>query len=427
MNKIAFYLNNNTMRNDDYSSIVNGNPGLAGSEYEFLLIPYLLERRGKVIPYLLVNFEGTFPHNNVFRVSDLRSCCKWCQDNNIKNLVVDVKYIDLSLFTLFKELNFIIWAHNNLKYSQLNKIFRLKNIKRIVNCGREELELYRDHITTLKSTYIYNIFPFKPKSFYQSKIEYNDNHNVVYMGSITKEKGFHVLARSWKKVIKEVPDAQLFVIGSGKLYNNNAILGKYGIAEAKYEKLFMRYICDKNGNILPSVHFLGLLKDEKYDILGKSKVGVPNPTGISECLPITSIEMQLMGCNITTIKHASYYDTVYNKDYLYNRESDLSHFIIKRLLGKRDNYDELYDYVTTRFGVEGNIERWEDLVLNINNPQIEEISIYNYQCKKLKDFLLKVKRKYPIFRHLLCVEQIFLFIEMFKHLISRIEYKDYKK
>ena len=55
--KVAFYLNNPTLPECDYSSIIKGNPGLGGSEYEFLLVPYLLEQRENEIEvYLFCEF-----------------------------------------------------------------------------------------------------------------------------------------------------------------------------------------------------------------------------------------------------------------------------------------------------------------------------------------------------------------------------------
>lgn len=386
------------MQNRDYSSIIECNPGIAGSEYEFLLVPYLLELRNNGIePYLLVNFLGKFPHRNAIQIVGLEDSCQYCIENNIEALVVDIKYFDKEVLDKFGDsLSIVIWAHNNVPYDTLDLLWKLPYIKKIVNCGREELELYRDHIATLKSTYIYNIFPFKDKSFYQARMKPTDNHNVVYMGSIVWAKGFHVLAKAWKDVLKQIPDAQLYVIGNGRLYNGNAKLGSYGIARADYEEAFIPYITDSKGNILSSVHFCGLLGDEKYDVLGMCKVAVPNPTGNSECLPITTMEMQLMGCCITTIQHPAYYDTVYNKDFLFKREEDLAKNIINRLKSKRDNYDDLYDYETSRFGIESNISKWENVLSNKKLLHIESCSNYYALRKSIKSLILFLKRFFPI-------------------------------
>ena len=54
----------------------------------------------------------------------------------------------------------------------------------------------------------------------------NGGHNVVYLGGLNKYKGFHVLAKAWKKVLAEVSDAKLIVLGSGKLYNRETSMGR---------------------------------------------------------------------------------------------------------------------------------------------------------------------------------------------------------
>lgn len=424
MQKIAFFLNNHSMLNIDYSGILEGNPGVAGSEYEFLLIPYLLEIRDNDIdPYLCVNFSGNFPHKNVEYTNDLKEACDFCMKEGINQIVVDIKYFNHNILKNYENrLSVLIWAHNNVSYNLLKLFSRLTYIKRIINCGREEMELYRDNIATLKSTYIYNIFPFKSLSYYKKRMLSKDNHNVVFMGSITKEKGFHILARAWKKVLAKVPDAELFVVGSGRLYNSKARLGKYNIAEEKYEEMFMPYLVDSKEQILPSVHFLGLLGDEKYDILGNCKVAVPNPTGFSECLPITSIEMQLMGCSITTINHSAYLDTVFNQDFLFSSESKLSKYLIKRLTTKADDYQLLYNFVTKKFGIDGNIDRWE-YVIKSNSQILEPISNNHNQLKSLKDFLLKAKIKYSFLNILPPIELFYWYPMLIKRKYYEILFK----
>ena len=42
------------------------------------------------------------------------------------------------------------------------------------------------------------------------------------MGGLRVTKGFHILAKVWKEVVKEVPDAELHVMGGSKLYDENA-------------------------------------------------------------------------------------------------------------------------------------------------------------------------------------------------------------
>lgn len=418
MKKIAFFLNNNTLPDMDYSLVTKGNPGIGGSEYEFLIVStYLDQRDNNLDVYLFVNFKGKFPHKNIVQVERLEDCCEYCKKNNIKDIVLDIKSFDCNILDGHADsLNVYIWAHNYASYKVLNLYDKLPYIKKIINVGREQMDLYRDHMAILKSTYIYNVTPIYEKAFYESKIKNRYNNNVVYMGSLVPVKGFHVLAKAWKQVVKEVPDAQLYVIGSGKLYDKNSSLGEYGIAEQSYEDSFIKYLKDRDGHLLPSVHFLGLLGTEKWAVLGKCKVGVPNPTGDSETFCNCGIEMQLMGCNIVTIKHPAYLDTIMNKNYLFKHEGQLAEYIVQRLKGRPDNFDSLYNFVSKKFSVEKIIQKWESMFFN-NEQIVEPASENDYHCKRLKNCLFWLKYRIPVFRTLPTIES---FVNFYKYHILQL-------
>lgn len=408
--KIAFYLDKENLKFQNYSNILDGNPGLGGTTYEFLLVSYLLDKRDNQIDVILLTRSNlNFPHKNVYYVKDLKDACQLCIANNIPLIVINQGQFNQETLTPYsKILSFILWAHNTMSYSKLSLISKLDYVKKIVCCGREMMDLYRDHIATLKSTYIYNIFPIKEKEWYLDKITSNrNNHNVVYMGCLAPQKGFHVLARAWKEVLKKVPDAQLYVIGNGQLYNQ-AKVGQYGLAEKNYEDLFMQYLKDDNGNLLPSVHFMGLMGIEKFDILAKCKIAVPNPTGITECLPITAIEMQLMGCEMVTIKHPAYIDTIYSTEYLFSKTSDLSNYIVKALVSNKTKpYEQIYQFIKENFGIEHNIKRWEYLIKNLDSTWLEDYSDKPYQMKKLKNILLHFKKQIPLFNFFPPIEKFY--------------------
>lgn len=410
--KIAFYIAVENLNNLDYSTILKGNPGIGGTEYEFLLVPYLLEKRDNgITPFLLSRSKRHFPHKNVQYVNSLKDACEFCVAKQISTIIINQGQFDQNILEPYKEnLSFILWAHNNISYPKLSLLSKLNYVKRIVCCGREMQDLYRDHIATFKSTYVYNIFPTKEKEWYLNKMtSQKDNHNVVYMGCLAPQKSFHVLARAWKDVLKKVPDAQLYVIGNGKLYDSTAKLGKYELASEEYENLFMNYLSDKNG-ILPSVHFMGLMGIEKFNVIGQCKVGVPNPTGYTETFCICALEMQLMGCKIVSIKHPAYLDTVYNPQYLYTRTSQLADNIAKALLSEqKDSYENTYQFITTKFGIENNIQRWEEIIKNPDLCKLEKYSEKSYQMKTLKDFLLHLKKRFPFFNSLPPVERFYNF------------------
>lgn len=403
--KIAFFQqSNNLLNGKPLLGIEDGNPGIGGGEYETLIISYLLGKRDNGIDCTLITAsrDNTYPHNNIAKVKNLNEAFNYCVENSISVLVINYLLYDTSLTSKYRgKVNLIIWAHCRLKIHSYRQMYHDPCVKRIVCVGREQLDLYRDELAATKTTYIYNYFPIKSKDWYLSKIHQENNHNVVYMGSFMRWKGFHFLAKAWKSVLKEVPDAQLYVIGGGTLYIANAKLGPYGIADAAYEQEFMPYLTDEDGRILPSVHFLGVLGNDKYEVLGKCKVGVPNPCGLDETFCITGIEMQLLGCNVTTIRESAFFETIYNQSSLYKYIKQLSSFIVKRLQEKRDNYDSIYKFISTKFNNDAILKRWENLILNIDKPfKHPAPSEIHYMNKPLKDEILKMKLRFPILERL---------------------------
>lgn len=255
--------------------------------------------------------------------------------------------------------------------------------------SREQLNMYRDHKAFLKSSYIYNGMPVEYMKILMPELPALSErpHEVTYIGSIVDYKGFHLLAKAWPEVLKKVPDAKLNVIGSGKLYDRNAKLGKYGIAEESYECQFMPYLTDSNGKILPSVKFWGVLGIEKNDVLKQTKVGIPNPSGISETFCITALEMQAMGCLVTTIDFGGFRNTVYRKaGLLYKNPKDLARCISDLLKAKDNDINGFYDFMGKQFAFEKIAKDWINLLLSLKKEN-ETLSYDNRE----HDFLMSLR------------------------------------
>ena len=138
----------------------------------------------------------------------------------------------------------------------------------------------------------------------------NYSKTVTYMGSLVPAKAFHMLAEIWPQVEQQVPDAKLQIIGTGKLYDRDANLGRFGIAQEDYENYFMQYLTDAEGHIRPSVKFLGLVGEEKEDYFVDTSVGVVNPSGIDETFCLSAVEMEICGVPIIARKKYGLLDTV---------------------------------------------------------------------------------------------------------------------
>lgn len=218
MYKIALYVDDSGFQDLDCSSVNRGNPGIGGTQYEFLLL-------GKNLP---TDCETTIFHLNENRLPE--NCCDRivsgfetavaiskqegydvliCHSNTTNVVSVAQKY----------DMRMILWAHNFLHYHRLKAINECKQISHIVCVGKEEYRYIR--MFSSKAVMIPNMVARVSAMKQRATV----GHEVTYIGSLIPEKGFHVIAKYWKKILTKIPDAQLNVIGTGYLYNRKAVRG----------------------------------------------------------------------------------------------------------------------------------------------------------------------------------------------------------
>lgn len=264
--------------------------------------------------------------------------------------------------------------------------------------------MLRDHLIIYKSEVILNGFD---PTLYIPKQNLKKEKKVVYMGSLIPGKGFHILARIWKKVLEQVPDAKLEVIGSGKLYNRNLRVGKWGIADEKYESIFRPYLSDKNGRKLSSVKFHGLLGKEKIPIIQKALIGCPNPSGVSENCPGVAIEFQACGTAVVSGAFWGLLDTVDNgkTGLLGTTEEDLLENIV-RLLKNEDEAINMgkngIEFIKDKFNHKKISNKWrkvfQDIILNKKVKILPIDQNPNYEYKQLSESMRLLKEKYKFLR-----------------------------
>lgn len=299
-----------------------------------------------------------------------------------------------------------------MSYWEMDYYAQKDCIERIVFVGRETADLYRDHLGFKKCTYIYNSVNFEGLRERVASHPFSERkHIVTYIGNLVPFKGFHLLAEAWPTVLKAVPDAELFVIGSGKLYESNAKLGRFGLAEERYETSFMEPLIDGNGSILPSVHFMGKMGADKFDILLRTKVGVPNPSGITETFCLSAVEMQASGARVATINYPGFMDTVKN-GILYSRRNQLAESVISLLLRDDTVYDDAIAFFETNFSYEAVISRWESLLIGKgDNELFTSIPNLSYRLKWVKELRRIVSHILPLCYKLPITERVLLFVE----------------
>lgn len=334
--KIGIVVEDSGLYDIDFSHVNEGNPGVGGTVYEEVLLAYTLTKNNEAIVVLYV-------HNNNKYFDGAKIVCI----NNDAELLQDAakNELDILLFCTGKgskwyetiacnSIKCVAWVHGFLNYYELKDIKETEQIKRVVFVGENMYYSYIADDIIKKSVYIYNMF--EPKF---SKHRDCYNHDICYLGALNRYKGFHVLAKAWPKVLEHVPDAQLYVMGKGNLYNRNSELGKYEIAESNYERKFMKYLVDESGRIIQSVHFLGNIGKEKAELISKMCAGVVNPTAITETFCISAIEIEACGVPICTKGRYGLLDTVINGQtgLFSNNSKDLANNIIRLLKDKELN------------------------------------------------------------------------------------------
>jgi len=378
--KIGFYIVNQSIANVDCTDLVHGNPGIGGTQYSmFALVDYLCSNNIKDFDFILFansihNLPSSIHH--LYQVDAFEQALFEAERLELDLLIFkhDSEYIKKGLFNRKNaptNLKFIIWAHNFIRNPFLKFYARNESVSRIVNVSREQLDQYRDCLAFEKSVAIYNGVYMES---FEEGTPFNERKNeVTYIGSIIPSKGFHILAMNWKNVLHRFPNARLNVIGSGNLYNRNQRLGKYGIAEESYEKEIIPYLTEENGELLASVVFHGVLGKEKNDILKRTKVGVPNPSGETETFGYTAVEMQGFGALVTTKKSIGYNETVFNSDHLYENEESLADVICRLLKTEYNGYKDTHEFIDANFHFNVVANQWLDLFARIKLAQGESV------------------------------------------------------
>lgn len=369
--KIGFIFEDDGIRNVNLNNPNEGNPGIGGTQYQFLILGYYI---AKFYNDIEVNFylrhNKSIPKciNSIF-IEDSLSAIKRAKKDEV-DIIIFRATDDKNIYNEIEKQNIkaITWAHNYIYDKAARIISNCSLVKRNVFVSKEQYDMYIDDEIINKSEYIFNFYPFS-KGKNKRK---NDGKIVVYLGSLVETKGFHILAKVWKDVLNEVPDAKLKVIGSGKVYSREVKMGKYGIAESKYEEKFIKYLLDENGEINKSVEFLGLMGSEKKDIFSQSSVGVINPSAKSETFGISAIEMEGEGVPVVLKNSFGLMDVVKNKDtgILFNNEKQFKNSIVKLLKNNELNKiygDNAYSYVRENFSAEIIVPLWVQMFEDITN------------------------------------------------------------
>lgn len=320
MNKttIAIYLGNKDIENADFSSVELGNPGVGYSEFFPVALTYYLSRDH------FGDFDYVLLAQNINKMPETIS---YVQVADIVDAAQQAKKMGAAVFvfrTRMKEEQGILDVIESLELKSIgvaqltpfpdhiDKLSKTKYLRALVCVGREQYDSLLDTNIISKLAVINNAvditcYPIRPLAERDPKL-------VVYMGALTYQKGFHMLAMAWPSVIKSVPDARLHVIGSTKMYGESRPVGRFGVSDPDYEEKYItKYLTDKSGALHPSVTLCGQLGIEKNLLISKSLVGIANPSGQTETCCVSAVEFSASGVAVVSGAYYALLNTIKHK------------------------------------------------------------------------------------------------------------------
>jgi glycosyltransferase involved in cell wall biosynthesis len=309
MRSIAFLLDDSNVHAADLTDPMLGNPAVGGTEYAFVSLAHeLASRRLARVTLLHRNRANAYPKTlNVVPIDDrpdgLRSSLN--QVGPIDCVILrghDSMVAAGVLDSIPERIPVIAWTHNHLRSATLAYLARREQIKRVVYVGREQCGLAAGAPCHYKSTYIVPGFYVAPRSNVRKE------PRAVYIGNLVPQKGFHRLARLWPRIRRACPTVELDVIGSSQVNHPDQPLGTLGVASVSYEKLILQYL--GNDPAKYGVVFRGKMGIEKYDVIGRAMIGLPNPAGFTECCPASVVEMSQCGAAVVAMRQWGMCDTV---------------------------------------------------------------------------------------------------------------------
>lgn len=386
--KVCFFLDNSRISDVNLSSPERGNPGIGGTEFMIWTIGYYLNKLYEEVEvfFLAPNIKLLPQGIKSIQCMNMLDSVRIVKELDNAVLVLrGGKYLKKDLYELIDNLQVktIMWCHNFENYEYLKLASACKYIIRNICVSKEQYDRLRDHQIFTKSDYIYNALDFN----LYNKNSFSEKENIVcYIGDLRPLKGFHKLAQIWPEIERRVPNAKLYVIGSGQLYDRSEKLGDYGIATKEYEAQFIKYITDDSGEVKKNIHFFGnLAHDEKINVISQSKVGVVNPIAKDETFCISAVEFQALGVPVVSKKNYGLLNTVKNGEtgILINNDEQLIKTIVKLLednqfsrnLGKNG-----VTYVDENFNIFDICSRWKEVLqeVEINDKIQKRYSLENY-------------------------------------------------
>jgi glycosyltransferase involved in cell wall biosynthesis len=360
---LGFWFENGRISSVDLSSPELGNAGVGGTEYQFALLAHLFLTMKPIdleVTFFLEAKQELPKGIKQVVVRDLPAAYAASSEQGIDFLIFRPRrdISDEIRNIAPKSTKLIPWLHITPKCEYLDWFANSPAIHRVIFVGDDQRMRTIDHKVYKKSSTVFN-----SSSGTYEILGTKYMKSVVYMGALVPRKGFHILAKAWVRVRQEVPDANLYVIGSGALYDKEVELGPRQLAEVSYEERFVKLLGGESGFGELGVHFLGNLGLEKRQVVDSAVVGVVNPSGLTENCPMSVVEFYQSGIPVVSSIKYGMRDMIVNGEtgILCRSSADLSKAIIKFLDGTLDSEKfgrNGIEFAKKRFSPDVIVEAW---------------------------------------------------------------------
>ena len=389
---LVLFIDNHSMSDVDITRIKNGNPGIGGTQFEMFSLARLLIENNTTYNFVLVltHKQLGMDYINTVILDKFNDIFDYCNKNDV-DILISRENNKFNLINSLIKTKVIFWIHNYVSYDLIKEIGKTDKIKRVIFVSKQHYDFYLEYNINQKATYIFNGLAINN----QLPIISNKENNVVFTGNLVPIKRLHLVTKIWPRVVKKVPDAKLFVIGNGASAHRDARLGPNNIAEENYEKIILKPLI--KSNCLDTVKFLGILGNEKNDIIQSAKIGVsPNK---DETFCLCAAEYILNGVPVIGVKKGGIIDVVTNgrTGYLHRSLRMISKDIICFLKGKKRliiNENDIEE-MKNKFGFNAFYESWikniEEVftgtkvkTLKSSKPRIDKAKWFGIFCKNMR-------------------------------------------
>jgi glycosyltransferase involved in cell wall biosynthesis len=337
--KIAFYFSNAHLGAWLWADFVAGRMPASGTDAQFLHLLHRMSRRDDLGALPL--FSGGIPEGapeGAEAVRDLAEGATVGKARGADAIVFNNRNREDTLAGLARceavGLAAIAWDHNGPYPDFRGALFGQKALRRLVVVSASHADTLRGHPIFDKCVFIHNALLFvDPPDVRPGP---NRDRTVCFLGATIPQKGFHHVVRAWPEVHRRLPDAQLMVLGSSRLYGRLRELGPLGLADREFEE---REVIPYWGRCPEDRCALGITVSglispmEVAGTLRDCAIAVVNPcvrNGSFETFCVSAIEAQAAGCAVVGGRRLGLRESVRDGEtgILIRREADLAEAIV---------------------------------------------------------------------------------------------------